>query len=182
MVTKDIVYISLFTAITAAFGLIPKIDLSIGVPFSLQTISIILAGGILGSKRGFLSMLLFICLIALGLPILTGGRGGIGVLLGATGGFIFGFAISTYFIGFLTEKFYYKLNFFSSLTINLIGSILVLYLIGVPWLSFVAKMPLEKAVTVMLPFVPFDIIKAFFATFIILKVKENYPIIKLKTK
>ncbi len=183
MNTKDIVYISLFAAIMASFGLIPKIDFGGGfVPFSIQSIIPIIAGAVLGAKRGFFAILLFIGLVAIGLPVLTGGRGGLGNLFGATGGFIFGWLVVAYLVGFFTELFFNKLNVLKSFIINSVASIIILYLIGIPWLAVIADISLSKATIGMLPFIPIDIVKALVASFIILAVKKNYPIIDSKQK
>ena len=82
MSTKDIVYIALFAAVMAVLGLFPPITLPIsGVPVTAQSLGPMLAGAILGARRGGLSILLFVALVALGLPLLSGGRGGFGIIL-----------------------------------------------------------------------------------------------------
>jgi biotin transport system substrate-specific component len=87
--TKDIVHIALFAALTAALGLFPPLTLPvIGVPITAQSLGVMLAGSIIGSKRGALALALFLLLVAIGLPLLAGGRGGVGVFLGPGGGFL----------------------------------------------------------------------------------------------
>ncbi|WP_230048946.1 biotin transporter BioY, partial [Erwinia aphidicola] len=79
MSTRDIVYIALFAAITAALGLFPAFSLPvIAVPITAQTLGPMLAGAIAGAKRGALALVLFVLLMAIGLPLLAGGRGGLG--------------------------------------------------------------------------------------------------------
>lgn len=81
MSTKGIVYIALFAALTAARGSFPPILLPVtGVPITAQSISVMLAGSILGARRGGLAIVLFLILVAVGLPLLAGGKGGIGVV------------------------------------------------------------------------------------------------------
>ena len=75
----SIALVSLFAALIAVFGLIPKIDLPLGVPITLQTLGVMLAGCMLGPKRALQALLLFLAAVAIGLPLLSGGRGGIGV-------------------------------------------------------------------------------------------------------
>ena len=95
MKTKDIVYVALFAALTAVLGLFPPITLPVtGVSVTAQSLGPMLAGAILGARRGGLSIVLFLVLVAVGLPLLSGGRGGFGVMIGVTGGFMFGWAIS----------------------------------------------------------------------------------------
>jgi biotin transport system substrate-specific component len=77
--SRSIALVSLFAALIAVFGLIPKIDLPLGVPITLQTLGVMLAGCLLGPKRALQALALFLAAVALGLPLLSGGRGGLGV-------------------------------------------------------------------------------------------------------
>ncbi|PAM30066.1 biotin transporter BioY, partial [Acinetobacter baumannii] len=89
MTTKQLVYTALMTAIIAILGLGPVIPLPFSsVPIVLQNIGIFLAGGILGRKYGTLSGIVFLLLVVAGLPLLSGGRGGIGAFAGPSAGFI----------------------------------------------------------------------------------------------
>ena len=83
MKTKDLAYIALFAAITAVLGLVPAIQVG-PVPITAQTLGVMLAGAILGARRGFLSQLLFLVLVAIGLPLLASGAGGLAVFAGPT--------------------------------------------------------------------------------------------------
>ena len=76
---RDVVLIALFAAITAGLAIFPPLVLPVvGVPVTAQSLGPMLAGGVLGARRGGLSMLLFLALVAMGLPLLAGGRGGRG--------------------------------------------------------------------------------------------------------
>lgn len=178
MSTKDIVYIALFAALMAGLGAVPALTLpNIGVPITAQSMGVMLAGGILGAKRGALSMILFLALVAVGLPLLSGGRGGVGVFAGVSAGFLFSWVIGAFVVGLIVEQNWSKLNFFSAAAATIIGGIFVVYLIGIPWISVAAQMPFIKAFTASMAFVPGDIIKAALAAFIILQVKKSYPLI-----
>ncbi len=175
MSTKDIVYISLFTALTAALGLFPAISLPfISVPITTQSIGCMLAGAILGSKRGALSMALFLVLVAIGLPLLAGGRGGFGILIGPSGGFLLGWIFGAYLIGLLFEKFTKNRTAYEFLAIVL-GGIIVVYGLGIPCLSVIAKMPIEKAFIGSLAFIPGDLIKAVLTLYIVKIIRKGYP-------
>ena len=112
MSTKDTVYIALFAALTAALGLFPPIVMPIaaGVPITAQTLGVMLAGGVLGAKRGALAMLLFLVLVAIGLPLLAGGRGGPAVFVGPSGGFLVGWVVAAYVIGRLDRALLDKID------------------------------------------------------------------------
>ncbi|MCP4482914.1 MAG: biotin transporter BioY [bacterium] len=179
MKTKDIVYIALFAAITASLSLFPPITMPIaGVPITAQSIAPMLAGSIIGSKRGFLSLLLFLIFIAIGLPVLSGGRGGLNIFFGANAGFILCWPVSAYIIGFLFEKFWKKLNYFNSFLFITFGGIIILYIAGILWISLIAKISIYKSFIGCLVFIPGDIIKAIIATFVSMLIKKSYPIIK----
>ncbi|MBO6827669.1 MAG: biotin transporter BioY [Sneathiella sp.] len=181
MSIKDIVYIALFAALTAALGLVPPVNIpALGVPITAQTFGVMLAGGILGAKRGGLAMVLFVVLVAIGLPVLSGGRGGAGVLVGASGGFIFGWIVAAFVIGYMAERFWNNLNVVRSLLACAVGGIVVLYAIGVPWLAVVAGLPIEKAAMGAGVYIPGDLVKAVLASIIMVQVKRAYPLITAK--
>ena len=73
-------------------GLVPPVAIAFlgGVPITAQTLGVMLAGVMLGPIRGALAVLLFLFLVALGLPFLSGGRGGLGVFMGPSVGFLIG--------------------------------------------------------------------------------------------
>ena len=101
---KKIVLVSLFAAVIAVLGLAPKVMLASGVPITAQSMGIMLCGTVLGAKRGTLAVLLFIALTALGLPLLSGGRGGLGIFASPSVGFIVGFPLEAYVAGLISTK------------------------------------------------------------------------------
>lgn len=174
MDTKSIVYIALFAALTAALALFPPINLPGGVPITAQSLGVVLAGSLAGAKRGGLAMVLFLVLVAAGLPLLAGGRGGIGVLFGPSGGFLFGWPVAAFVIGYCVSKFAGN-DLWKMILCIAFGGILVMYAIGVPWLAIAAKMPLSKAMTIMLAFIPGDLIKVVLAALITRAVRRALP-------
>lgn len=178
MSTKDIVYIALFAAIIAALGVVPPLLLAfIPVPITAQSLGVMLCGSILGSKRGYLATVLFLVMVIIGLPVLAGGGGGIGVLLGPSGGFVLGWPIDAYMIGLLFERNYNKINYIRAFIYIAFGGILVMYLIGILWLSIVTGLGLEEALYGVLVFIPGDIVKVAIATAVSITVKRFYPLI-----
>ena len=93
---KTLARIALFAALIAVLGLLPKLTLASGIPITAQSMGIMLAGTILGARNGALSVLLFLFLVALGLPLLAGGRGGMGVFAGPTLGYLIGFPLGAF--------------------------------------------------------------------------------------
>ncbi|MET3589638.1 biotin transport system substrate-specific component [Bartonella silvatica] len=182
MNTKDLTYIALFAAIYVVLGSFPAIYLPIasGIPVTAQSMGPMLAGSILGAKRGALASLLFLILIAIGLPVLPGGRGGMSIFLGATAGYLIGFVVAAFFIGFMVELFWQRLNFITLCVINVVGGIGVVYLFGIPWMAYVTKTPLWAALIGSLVFLVCDFLKVFIASFIALAIKKAVPLITKK--
>src|SRR5690349_12576250 len=105
------------------------------VPFTGQTFGVLLTAGALGFRRGVLATLLYLALGAIGLPIFSEGKHGAEWLVGATGGYLFGFVLASAIVGRLAELGWDR-NLAGSIGAMVIGS-LAIYAIGVPWLSIV---------------------------------------------
>lgn len=174
---RDSIFVALFAAITAVLGLVPKIDMGIGVPVTAQLLGVMLAGSILGARRGFLALALFLTLVAAGLPLLAGGRGGLGVLFGPSAGFLWAWPLAAALIGWLTQKNWRGLTFLRAFVINVCGGILLVYACGIPALAAITGIPLQTALTGSLVFLPGDIIKALLAASAAVFVKRGYPLI-----
>lgn len=132
------------------------------VPFTLQTLSVLLVGAALGSVRGMLSMALYI-VAGIALPVYSNGAHGIGELLGATGGYLFGFVVAAYLVGLLAEvKFSsHVVKMFVS---SLVGTVAI-YALGVSVLSLtVFKGDFALGIKYgLLPFLAWDAVKAVIA-------------------
>lgn len=103
--STDIALIAGFAALIAACALLPAISVGAGiVPITLQTFGVLLAGAVLGARRGFLAVVLYIAVGAAGLPIFSGGASGLAVLSGPTAGYILGFPFAAAMCGFLVER------------------------------------------------------------------------------
>jgi biotin transport system substrate-specific component len=157
---KNVTLIALFAALIAALGLIPKIDLFFGVPITAQSLGIMLCGTILGAKRGALAVLLFLLLVAIGLPLLAGGRGGLGVFASPTVGFLIGFPIAAFVTGLITEKWRAGPVWLSAGVASVVGGIIVLYAFGIPGLAVMLDKTLVESTALVTAFIPGDVIKA----------------------
>lgn len=179
MTTRDIVQIALFAALMAVLGLFPPLMIpAIAIPITAQSMGPMLAGGILGARKGGLSILLFVGLVALGLPLLSGGRGGFGALVGPWSGFIYGWILAAFVIGWLVERNWHRLGFVSVFAIALLGGIGVVYGVGVPWFAAMSGVPLTEAfLASAVSFIPGDLIKAGVAALAIVGVARAYPLI-----
>ncbi len=164
------VYASMFGAMTAVGALI-SVPLQ-PVPITLQTFFLYLAGALLGGGLGALSQIVYVSLGVLGLPVFSGGKAGLGVLLGPTGGYISGFVVGAYVIGKLVET--RKAPGFSWVALSMLAGGVVVYTLGVLQLMVVAGLSPSKAVTAgVLPFVPGDVLKILAAAAIALKIRDR---------
>lgn len=160
--TRELARIALFAALIAALGLIPAIYLPFlaGVPITAQTLGVMLAGVLLGPWRGALAVLLFLLVVALGAPFLSGGRGGLGVFAGPTVGFLVGWPIAAAVCGLLMRRLSRLPVGIAAFLAASLGGIVVLYAIGVPGISLVTGIDLVKAFMGSAAFIPGDLIKA----------------------
>ena len=167
---RGMIYASLFGAVTAAGAyLIIPFPL---VPITLQTLFLNLAAALLGGRLGALSQVVYILLGIIGLPVFAGGKGGIGVLIGPTGGYLIGFVVAAYVIGRLIEI--KERAGFIWMACSMVVGLIIIYLLGVTQLSFVANLTLKKAITVgVLPFLIGDALKIILAILITLKIRDK---------
>ncbi len=146
------IYCALFTALIIIGGYI-SIPIPVGpVPIVLADFFVMITGLFLGYKYGLISTTLYLALGALGLPVFAGGGAGLAVLVGPTGGFLFGYLLVTASIGFITTK--RKPGIVTNLIALVIGNVL-LYLVGVPWLK--VQMNLSWAAALAAGLTPFII-------------------------
>lgn len=175
MKIKEITYVALFAAIMGVLGLLPPITLGFTpVPITLQTLGVLLAGGVLGAKLGSLSMIVFLLLVAAGMPLLPGGRGGIGVFVGPSGGYLIGYVLAAFCIGFIFSKIR-SLKFKHIISINLTVGIFAVYLTGIPVQAFVMNLPLLETIKLSLVYIPGDVLKATIASILVYRLLK-YPI------
>jgi biotin transport system substrate-specific component len=128
------------------------------VPVTGQTFGVLLVGGALGFRRGLLSVLLYTLIGSIGLPWFAEGKGGIGVVLGATGGYLIGFIVAAGVVGRLAELGWDR-RIVGALGAMIVGNA-VIYAIGVPWLMTVARLDLADGIAKgVTPFLVGDAVK-----------------------
>ena len=141
------------------------------VPVSLGTLAVYLTAAILGLKKSFFSTLLYLLLGLAGLPVFTGFTGGIGKLLGPTGGYLIGYIFIALVSGYFAD--YHSNHVIFLLTGMVLGTGLC-YAFGTIWLSHSTELSLLTALsTGVLPFLPVDIIKILIASTIGLQIRKR---------
>ncbi len=174
----SIALVSLFAALIAVFGLIPKIDLPLGVPITLQTLGVMLAGCMLGPKRALQALLLFLAAVAIGLPLLSGGRGGIGVFFAPASGYLIGWPVGAFVTGVVMHmlpRATPRGAAISAFIASALGGLLVVHVFGVIGLVNIANLSWEHAIMGTLVFVPGDLIKCALCATVVHTVARGLP-------
>ncbi|MCL2057891.1 MAG: biotin transporter BioY, partial [Oscillospiraceae bacterium] len=151
---RDICLIGVFAAIIAVMSQL-RIPMPYGVPMTLQTLAVPLAGIVLGAKKGALATLVYILLGAVGAPVFSGFTGGIGVVIGMTGGFILSFPLMALVAGLAESK-----KSIVWLASGLVAGAAINYLCGALWFSLVMSSSIITAFAACVqPFILTDVIK-----------------------
>jgi len=153
--TRTVVLLLGILALTASSWLnVPMIP----VPMTLQTLAVMLVGALYGWRLGVLTILVWLALGALGLPVLAGGTGGIARFLGPTGGYLLAFPFAGALTGWLAERGWNGERMALAFAAMLIAHALCL-LLGGAWLA--TTLGMQKAVAVgVVPFVPGAVVKS----------------------
>jgi biotin transport system substrate-specific component len=175
--TQQLVRAALFTALVIVFAIIPPLPMPfVPVPLTLQTLGVMLAGLILSPRLAALAMLLYVVLALVGFPVLPGGRGGLAVFAGPTGGFILGFIPGAFVVSWLAARRLSETTTAAMIARNfgaaVFGGAIVVYAIGVPWLLMVTGMTIDRALMAIVVFLPGDLVKAVIATIVALRVAK----------
>lgn len=127
----DMIYMGMSAAIIAVCS---WIAIPVGsIPITLQTMAVCIVAGLFGWKRGTLSVIVYILLGAIGVPVFAGFKAGIGVLGGPTGGYIIGFIFTAIIVGLACEKSNFKIWV---CVLSMVIGILVCYAFGTAWFYF----------------------------------------------
>ena len=158
--TRDLAQVAVFAALIVVLGLPGQISIgSAGVPITLQTLGVMLAGALLGWRKGVFSVLA-VMVIGLALPVLAGGRTTLTSLAGPTAGFLVGWIPAVIVIGLLTAWMMPRYRLVWGLAINILGGIVVIYAFGVGGMLLRTDLTLGAAIAANGAFLPGDLIKA----------------------
>ncbi len=163
--SKELVLVGLFTSLTAIMAqLTVKIPFS-PVPITGQILAVCLSGAILGSKCGTASQVIYLLLGLFGVPVFSGFNAGPGYVLGPTGGYLVSFPIAAFVIGSIIER--RKQTTVGMMLVAMLAGLTACYAIGTAWLGAVLKLSPGKALIAGIGwYLPLDIIKVSFASFI----------------
>ncbi len=155
LTVKDMVSCALFAALTGIFS---QIGIPIGdVPINLALFAVFLSGGVLGSYKGAVSVLVYIMMGAVGIPVFANFRGGLSVLAGPTGGYILGYLIAALVVGMVST---YWGDSFWKLVLGMVSGLALCYLFGTVWYVALTGTKILPALSVcVIPFLPGDGVK-----------------------
>ena len=169
--TGDLALVALFAAVMAVCS---WITVPAAVPFTLQTMGVFLAVGLLGGKRGTISVLVYLFLGAIGLPVFSGFAGGLGYMMGATGGYIIGFLFSALIMWFMEKAFGRDMKI---LILSMVLGLILCYAFGTAWFITVysgSNGPIDLATALgwcVFPFIIPDAIKIAVACLLIRRLR-----------
>ena len=165
--TVDIAYIGLFAALIAVCA---QIAVPMTVSFTMQTFAVCLCAGLLGWKRSTVSVIVYILLGMVGLPIFTGFKSGVAAITGPTGGYIVGFVLTALITGALVQKFGHK---FWQLILFMVIGLTVCYAFGTVWFMLVTQTAFWEALMLcVVPFLPGDAVKIVAAMLLSVKINK----------
>ena len=178
----DLALIATFAAFIAACALLPAIPVGgLPVPITLQTFGVALAGAVLGARRGFLAVLLYLVVGLAGAPVFSGGAGGLGMVARPSFGYLVAFPLAALVIGWLTERVLRSgwsrgwratLGVFAATTA---GTILVIHPLGIAVLGWRLGLSPAEAITAGAVFIPGDMVKNVLAAIVATSVHRAFP-------
>ena len=173
--TRDLAQIAVFAALIVVLGLPGQISIgSAGVPITLQTLGVMLAGALLGWRKGALSVLT-VMVIGLALPVLAGGRTTLTSLASPTAGFLIGWIPAVIVIGLLTALMMPRYRLIPGLLVNILGGIVVIYAFGVGGMILRTDLTLGAAIAANGVFLPGDLAKAVVTAVVAQQVHKARP-------
>ncbi|WP_402842466.1 biotin transporter BioY [Microbacterium sp. GXS0129] len=171
--TRDLARITVFAALIIVLGLIGPIPVPGLVPITAQTLGVMLAGLVLGARRGAAAVGIVILLAAIGLPVLSGGRGGLGVFFGPTVGYLLGWVSGVVITGLIAHSG--RRSWWRFALAAVVGGILGVYVLGIPLQALITGVPVAQTALTSLAFLPGDLIKAAAATAVASALLRAYP-------
>ena len=172
---QDVARVAVFAALVAVLGLPGSFSVLGAVPITAQTFGVMLAGAVLGPRLGALSIVVFLALTAAGLPLLAGGRGGLGAFVGPSAGYMLGWILGAFAVGLIVHASPRTPSALRIALASILGGILVVYAVGVPVQSLVTRLPLGQTALASLVFLPGDLLKAALTTAVVSTLLRAYP-------
>lgn len=145
------------------------------IPINLATLAVFLAGGLLGSKWGSFSQIVYVLLGAVGVPVFHGFTAGFGILVGPTGGYIIGYVAAAFLVGLIVEKAAITNNaVYLKTVLAMIVGLLACYILGTLWFMYLQKTTfIAAAMSCIVPFLLGDAVKIIAGSILVNRLKRH---------
>jgi biotin transport system substrate-specific component len=137
----------------------------------MSLLAVFMAGLILGRKYGTLSVIIYILLGITGVPVFAGAKGGLAVMLGATGGFLIGYILCVFVVGFVADRFTDEKVLIG---LGMVISVIMCYVPGICWYHITTGNSFNASLKLcVIPFIPGDVVKIVISMFLYFKIKPR---------
>lgn len=181
----DLALIATFAALIAVCAVSAALPFGVnGVPVTLQLFGVFLAGAVLGSRRGFLAVLLYLVVGAAGLPIFAGGSSGVAQFTGPTGGYLFAFPVAALIVGLAVERARrHDVAVTAGLVVGAgVVAELLVWIVGGSGIALYYDTPLATTVKSAFAYVPADLVKLALAAVVAASVHRAFPALLRRDK
>lgn len=165
LTTRDMTDIALFTALLSVTSWI-SIPIA-GVPITLQTMMVMLIGLFLSPKNSLLTIIAYLFIGSIGVPVFSGGTGGFGIILGPTGGFLISFIFAAYFVSVMKNVNFIN-NKITHIVVVLLLANLIIYMSGWTYYAIYADLSIAQTLGIIWPFAIGDLVKIVIVTYVYL--------------
>lgn len=177
--TTDLALVATFAALIAVCSIISGFNVTgIGVPFTLQMFAVFLAGAVLGAKRGFLAVLLYLAVGTAGVPIFAEGHGGPATWAGVTGGYLLAFPIAAFLVGLVASRVARTNPASFTIAVSIAAAVVTVAVVGTLGtigMALKLDVSLTAAWAFATPFFVADIIKGVLAAIVAAAVHRAFP-------
>ncbi|HEX7806519.1 MAG TPA: biotin transporter BioY [Cellulomonas sp.] len=175
----DVALVATFAAFIAVCAILPAIPVpGSAVPITLQTFGVMLAGLVLGARRGALAALLYLAVGAAGLPVFSGGAGGIGVFAGLSAGYLLAFPLAAALAGYLATRaggLRPSVRYVALFASATAASLLLIHPIGIAVMGWRGGLSASEALVAGSRYIPGDLIKNLLAALVASAVLRAFP-------
>lgn len=177
--STDLALVSVFAALIAVCAILPALPVGVvGVPFTLQMFGVFLAGAVLGGRRGFLAVVLYLAVGTAGLPIFTQGTGGPAVWAGATAGYLVAFPLAALLVGIVASRTARRRPAALVPVVSVAAAVVTVAVVGTLGtlgMSLRLDVSLREAWTFATPFFVADVLKGIAAAVVAAAVHRAFP-------
>ena len=173
LTVKEMSLVAIFPAMMAATAGI-AIPIGSYLPaVTLQTIFVFMAALMLGPKLGSLSMIIYVFMGAIGLPVFANFRGGFDVIIGGYGGFIIGFIFSAYLVGFMKNVNFLNKKIWYIFIVLVLGNA-VIYMFGASYIAYLTSVGLFTTLATFTPYLLGDLLKIIVVIYVYARIRPHF--------